>query len=68
MAPFILTLEIILGDMDLDNAHFLSASPGESDESKKLVLKASCDFEHDAVMVSKGIFIKEKHSLKKSPL
>jgi len=63
-----LRLEILLGVKWLDDAPFLLALLRENDESEKLVVKASCDLQHDIIVVSKDIFIQEEYSLKKTPL
>jgi len=56
------------GDMDCDDAHFLLAPLRENDKSEKLVVKASCEFEHDMIVVSKDSFVEEECSLKETHL
>jgi len=46
--------------MVFDDAPFLLAPLRENDESEKLVVKASCEFEHDRIVISKDIFVEEE--------
>jgi len=54
--------------MVLDDTPSLLASSCKNDESDKLVVKASCDFEPDIVVVLKDIFIDKRCSLEEPPL
>jgi len=46
-------------DIVFDDAPSLLAPLRENDRSKKLVVKASCEFEHNTIVVSNDIFVGE---------
>jgi len=54
--------------MVLVDAPSLLASSCKNDKSDKMVVKASCDFEHDMAIAFKDIFMEEMYSLEQTPL
>ena len=49
--------------MVFDHVPSLLACSCENDECDKVVVKASCGFKHDIVVVFKHTFVEEKYSL-----
>jgi len=66
--PYLETRDALGGDMVFDNTPFLSAPLRENDKSEKLVIKGTCEFEHDTIVVSKYIFVDGEYSLEENHL
>jgi len=66
--PHFKTKGALMGDMLFDDAPFLLGPLRENNKSDKLVVKVSCDFVHDMIVVSKDTFIEEEYSLEETHL
>ena len=65
---YLKTRDAVGGNMVFDDAPFLLAFLRENDKSEKLVVIASCEFEHDMVVVSKDIFVEDEYLLEEISL